>query len=187
MSSGCVEYYKGEYMQLKRRSIRLQNYDYRLNGYYFVTIATHEHEPLLGDVIYDHNGYALCALNNYGRIALDKLKLTIAKREYVELDEYVIMPNHVHLIITIQQSIINGFSDTDNIYHVKPKSLSAIIRSFKSGGTKMINELRNTPSEKVWQRNYYEHIIRNEQSLDQIRQYIRNNPIKWMRGERQDW
>jgi REP element-mobilizing transposase RayT len=61
----------------------------------------------------------------------------------------------------------------------KPRSIGAMIAGFKSGTIKRINELNKTPGEWVWQRNYYEHIIRNEQSLFRIRQYIRNNPIKW--------
>ena len=106
---------------------------------------------------------------------------------HVELDEYVIMPNHIHGIIIINDNRRGDDTRRDTACRVptnqfgKPVrgSLSTIIRSYKSAVTKRINELRNTPGTKLWQRNFYEQIIRNDHELYEIRKYIINNPAQW--------
>ncbi len=100
--------------------------------------------------------------------------------------EFVVMPNHIHGIIRIVD-VPSGpvgaqrrcAPTNEKRPHVKPGSLGAIVRSFKSAVTKRINLLRGTPGARVWQRNYYEHIIRTERALDAIRRYIAHNPIRW--------
>ena len=92
------------------------------------------------------------------------------------------MPNHFHGIVEIQQ-INKGTAccaPTDvQFRRVPANSLCVIVRGFKSAVTKQVNMIRNTPGKSVWQRNYFEHVIRNEKSLDQIREYIVNNPARW--------
>lgn len=168
----------------RRRSIRLPEYDYTLSGAYFVTICTHNRESLFGRVV---DGKML--LNEYGKIVCEEWFRTAEVRRNVELleGEFVVMPNHVHGIIWIVDAG-NGVGAqrrcaptprgiTPN--NVAPGSLGAIVRAFKSTVTRRINELRNTPGGRVWQRNYYEHIIRTERALNAIRRYIRDNPRRW--------
>jgi REP element-mobilizing transposase RayT len=179
-----------------RRSIRLKNYDYASPGAYFVTIVTHRRQCLFGNVM---DGQM--RLNEFGEIVRDEWLKTETIRPRVQLDEYVIMPNHVHGIIiinddnrrgtlqrapTIMQRVPTIMQRTPTIEQFgKPTSdsIPTIIRLLKSATTKRINEYRNTPAVPVWQRNYYEHIIRNETELQQIRQYIANNPINWENDE----
>ena len=120
-------------------------------------------------------------LNKYGAIAKSEWLRTENLRDNVRLDEYVMMPNHVHGIIELKES-----RDTARRVPAKEKfgkptknSIPTIIRSYKSAVTKQINELNNQPGDKVWQRNYYDHIIRNRKDLNRIRKYIRDNPENW--------
>ena len=169
-----------------RRSIRLKGYDYTQPGAYFVTICTHNRAPLFGRVV---DGDMV--LNVFGEMVWEEWFRTAQVRPYVELfsDEFVVMPNHVHGIIWIMGDPLVGAQR--RCAPTKPKpggitpnnvalgSLGAIIRSFKSAVTRRINEMRDTPGARVWQRNYYEHIVRSEQALDLIRQYIIQNPLRW--------
>ena len=178
-----------------RRSIRLKGYDYADQGAYFVTICTWNRECLLGDII---NG--AMQLNEYGEIADVCLKGIPKHFACVNMDSMIVMPNHVHLILIInddgngkeRNSVRRGvfcrgvacYAPTDDINYYseispKRKSLPTIIRSYKSAVTKQINILRNHPRMPVWQRNYYEHVIRHEKDLNWIRQYIINNPFHW--------
>ncbi|MGB7567829.1 MAG: transposase, partial [Chitinivibrionales bacterium] len=125
-------------------------------------------------------------LNEYGGIVRDEWERTFKIRTELMMDEYVIMPDHMHAIIHVGN--LPGMGDTPVAPTTdtrgtptgpKPRSVGAMVAGFKSGTIKRINELRKTPGAWVWQRNYFEHIIRNEQSLFRIRQYIRNNPTKW--------
>ncbi len=130
-------------------------------------------------------------LNEWGAIVRDKWFKTAQIRPYVQLweDEFVVMPNHIHGIIWIVDN--NGIvADGDAAAggnggktappnNVVPGSIGAIVRSFKSAVTKRINELRHTPGAAVWQRNYYERIIRDERALNAIRRYIQDNPRRW--------
>ena len=115
---------------------------------------------------------------------------TAAIRREIELDEWVVMPNHLHGIIVIADNVgAHGRAPlpddapcdvpTSTVFTRPPKSLGSLIAGFKSAVTKRINELRKTPGAPVWQRNYYEHIVRDENELNQIRQYIMDNPAKW--------
>lgn len=155
----------------RRRSIRLKGYDYRQPGAYFVTICTHRGASLFGEVI---DGQVV--LNAIGRIALDSWEWLATQYDYVDLDEYVIMPNHMHgiLMITVDG---RGSSRTASTNTRKP--LGRLIGAFKTVSTKSTNQLRNTPGQPVWQRNYYEHVIRSNNALNRIRAYIHYNPAKW--------
>jgi REP element-mobilizing transposase RayT len=165
-----------------RRSIRLKGYDYTQPGSYFVTIVTHQRQLLFGDIL---NGDMF--LNNVGCIVKAEWLRTADIRDNVTLDEFVSMPNHLHSIIIINDDEIPvGASrssplqtDMQLSHGPVPHSLGAIMAGFKSSVTKRINGLRNTPGMPVWQRNYYEHIIRNEMEWNNIRKYILTNPKKW--------
>lgn len=147
-----------------RRSIRLPGYDYSQPGGYFITIVTYEREMLFGEVV---NGEMI--LNNLGNIVTRHWNWLALQYPYVGLDEFVIMPNHLHGII-----LINA---VDTIQKTKP--LGRLIGAFKTVSTKEINLLNDSPGAPLWQRNYYERIIRNEGALDRIRTYIRANPRCW--------
>ena len=167
--------------QHHRRSIRLKNYDYTQPGAYFVTICTHQRTSLFGQVVDGE-----MAVNELGEIVRQEWFCTAQVRPYVKLfaDEFVVMPNHIHGIIWITNHVgaqrdcaPTPRGSTPN--NVAPGSLGAIIRAFKSAATKRINIHRGTPGAPVWQRNYYEHIIRNDRALHTIRRYIANNPMRW--------
>ncbi len=180
--------------QKNRKSIRLKNYDYRSNGYYFVTICTYEKICYFGSLKND-----LVNLSELGKIA-EKFWLEIPHHfNFVQIDRFVIMPNHIHGIVIInnnqfdrqEKQIYNQSylqSNLDNKYskimsNISPKkgSLSTIIRSYKSAVSKWSR--KNNFNNFNWQSRFYEHIIRNEQSLNNIREYIINNPINWKEDE----
>jgi REP element-mobilizing transposase RayT len=164
-----------------RRSIRLKEHDYSKPAGFFITICTHNRESLFGQIV---NGEI--KLSEIGRIAKNYWEEIPSHFTNAVLDKYVIMPNHIHGIILILDSVdsvgarhASPLQSPQTPRGAKPKSLGAIVGSFKSTTTKHINQIRKTPGIPLWQRNYYEHIIRNENELNKIREYIRNNPIKW--------
>jgi len=163
-----------------RQSLRLKGYDYSQAGAYFVTLCIHDRACLLGEIKDEK-----MQINDIGRIVAEEWIKTAEMRKAIELDEYIIMPNHFHAILFITD---DGGGDRRGDLQVapttsgngpKPKSIGAIMAGFKSAAAKRINTLRGTAGVPVWQRNYYEHIIRNDESLNRIRQYIINNPAQW--------
>jgi len=169
------------YPRYDRRSIRLQNYDYTQNGAYFITICTHNRECVFGSVI---NGQM--QLNEEGKIA--ELCWQHIPQHFPQstLDEFVVMPNHIHGLIILDNSatLIRDQPAVPLLAHEqfsKPVSgsIPTIVRSYKSAVTKQINALWQTPSHTFWQRNYYEHIVRNLTEMEKIHRYIANNPASW--------
>jgi REP-associated tyrosine transposase len=168
-----------------RHSIRLKGYDYTQQGAYYVTIVTYQRQHLFGEVVKGE-----MKLNELGQIARDEWFKTAALRPYVALyeEEFIAMPNHVHGIIWIE--IVDG-GDTAAIdvgaerrsaptgTNVHPKSLGAIVRAYKSAVTYAVNGLQNQHGAVLWQRNYYEHVIRDEKDLRAKRDYILSNPLNW--------
>ncbi|CCI09301.1 transposase [Microcystis aeruginosa] len=168
-----------------RRSIRLRNYDYSQPGAYFVTICTYQKQSWFGEI---KNGQIY--LNQLGKIVADEWLKTCKIPPNFKLDEWVIMPNHFHGIV-----IINDYSGDDQSLGArdapldlgardaplqqKPNSLSSCIAGFKSAVTKRINLLRQNTDTPIWQRNYYESILRDEKYLAVVREYIINNPKNW--------
>jgi len=152
----------------QRRSIRLKDYDYSQEGAYFVTICTQKHKPLLGEI-----RNAEMVLNEYGKIVAECWQWLSKQYRHVALDEWVVMPNHMHGIVII----CRGGSRTAPTENYKP--LGRLIGAFKTTSTKRINVLQSTSGNRVWQRNYYEHVIRNEDDLNEISQYILDNPVQW--------
>ena len=179
-----------------RRSIRLKGYDYSQEGLYFITICCQDRACLFGDVV---DGKMI--LNEYGRIAYDEWIKTPEIRPNVELGEFVVMPNHVHGIIRLhgmgelhssdetmgEMHLFDGKRGECNSFNERgecnsplrgpSQTVGAVVRGYKSAVTKKLNEL--TIGCAVWQRNYYEHIIRNERSYINIAEYIIDNPAKW--------
>ncbi|WP_022949359.1 transposase [Methylohalobius crimeensis] len=170
-----------------RRTIRLPGYDYSRAGSYFVTICTRNRECLFGDIVDGE-----MRLNEAGQIVAEEWMKTAEIRDEIELDEWVIMPNHIHGVVVISDGASLSQRCCRGDRPVAPtirrrgspkgqqsRSISAVVAGFKSVATKRINVLRQTPGAVLWQRNYYEHIIRDEESLNRIRQYIAVNPMNW--------
>ena len=176
-----------------RHSIRVQGYDYAQNGAYFVTIVTRHRDFLFGKIV-----NAEMVLNEYGKIADECWRAIPEHFLNVESGAYVIMPNHVHGIVVIRanESLLTMKTvddrrgaamlrpyDEQNPHkiNVKPGSLGAIVRSYKSAVSYRINKEHNATS--IWQRNYYEHIIRDETDLQNKTDYIEANPSLWDEDE----
>lgn len=162
--------------QPNRRSIRLKGFDYSRLGAYFVTICTDNGECLFGDIV-DGKMH----LNEAGVAIQDIWLESAGAYEEIGLDYYVIMPNHFHGIIlfTKQLGSIQNTPLHMSRNQRRNMGLSKYIGRFKMLSAKQINIIRQTPGVTVWQRNYYEHIIRNDDDLSRIREYIENNPLKW--------
>lgn len=157
-----------------RRSIRLAGYDYSSEGVYFITICTHEREPLFGKIV-DGQMH----LNPLGHIVEIEWLRSPQIRSEIELDEYSIMPNHFHAIFIINPPLGVQPDAPTQRPGPPPKSVGSFIAGFKSSVTKQINLLRHTPGLPVWQRNYYEHIITTKHEYDNIAEYIVTNPQNW--------
>jgi len=157
-----------------RHSLRLRGYDYTQEGTYFVTVCLQDRVCLFGDISDEK-----MILNDAGLIAEKHWYDIPAHFPHIELDEFVIMPNHVHGILSITAAVgAKNFSPLPS--QQRPgtsKTIGSVIRGFKIGVTKWMRQ--HTPVHNVWQRNYYEHIIRDDVSLNSIRQYIMENPSRW--------
>jgi REP element-mobilizing transposase RayT len=157
-----------------RKSIRLQGYDYSQEGAYFVTLCTKDRAHLFGEIINDQ-----MLLNDAGRRAQECWGEIPVHFRHVELDIVTIMPNHIHGIFVIVPPS-TGAKDFSPLRQKGPgtaKTVGSIVRGFKVGVTKWMRNF--TEVQEVWQRNYWEHIIRNEREIELIREYIENNPARW--------
>ncbi len=152
------------------KSIRLKDYDYSQNGAYFVTICVNERQNLLSNIVIE-NGFTapIMDLTEMGIEAEKTIQYLNGKYENA-FDKYVIMPNHLHCIIVLEMSDGNPL-------------LYDIVKQLKTYTTKRYNEIHGTKTDKLWQRNYYEHVIRNEMDYRAIWQYIDDNPAKWLEDE----
>lgn len=177
-----------------RQSIRLKNYDYSQPGYYFITICTQDRIHRFGKIIDEK-----MQLNAAGEIVADEWEKTPIMRKNIQLDEWIIMPNHFHAIITVGARCTRPPNNTRPPNKTRPLTengrtvngrmqsaptdslgvLGDIVRGFKSSVTKRIRQLPNMNDTRLWQRNYWELILRNENELNHIRNYIRHNPQKW--------
>ena len=162
-----------------RRSIRLKGYDYTQPGAYFITFCSYQRAHIFGEVV---NGEMI--LNDVGKIARDEWFKTAELRSYVKLyeDEFVIMPNHGHGIIWIvdEAGIRQRRVPTSESFGKPVKgSIPTIVRAYKSAVTYAVNAAENQRGAVLWQKNYYEHIIRNDRELNNIYWYIVNNPLNW--------
>jgi putative transposase len=164
-----------------RRSLRLRGYDYASLGAYFVTMCTRGHACVFGTV----DGGRM-HLNDVGRAAAAEWERSTGLRREVQLDAYVVMPNHLHGIVVIEctQTTVVGATGRSPLQLFRPtgpspRSLGSFVAGFKAAATTGINRLRNTPGAAVWQRNYHERIIRNEAEWHRLRQYVAENPSRW--------
>src|SRR5713226_6639947 len=150
-----------------RRSIRLQGYDYSQVGAYFVTVCVQNRKCLLGDILKDE-----MRLNDAGRM-VERWWVELGNKfPSFELDEYVVMPNHFHGIIIIVGADLCVRPIPEIVQWFKTMTTNEYIRSVKSLGWIPFNA-------RLWQRNYYERVIRNEEEMCRIRQYIADNPAQW--------
>jgi REP element-mobilizing transposase RayT len=151
-------------------------------------MCTQSRECLFGEIANDE-----VMLNEYGKVVEEEWLKTPRMRTRVELDEFVVMPNHLHATIVIQEGtttmpIVGAHSRMAGAHSSAPlhrtrKSLGSLIAGFKSAVTKRINMLRTSPGFPVWQRNYYDHVVRDEDDMNRIREYIVNNPVRWAEDE----
>jgi REP element-mobilizing transposase RayT len=209
--------------------MRLGGYDYASDGAYFITIVTHDREGLFGSVV---DGEMV--LNDFGRIVESTWYDLVNHNANIGLDDFVVMPNHIHGIIVIFEPVGAGskpaqlfragyepaptenandanfepapaqlfragyepaptenanyaLNETGQLFRAgyepaptKPVSLSEIVRQLKTFSSRRINALRGTPGAAVWQRNYYDHIIRSDREYEQVAAYIANNPANWL-------
>lgn len=159
-----------------RRSIRLRGYDYTRAGAYFVTVCVQARECLFGQIV-----DGAMRLDSYGEIALECWRAIPEHCTHVDLDAFVVMPNHIHGILMLKDTAVQSVQPPaeEGFAKLVAGSLPSIVRLYKAAVTRRINSLHDTPATPVWQRNYYEHIIRDQVALDQIRAYIADNPLRW--------
>lgn len=166
---------------IKRKPNRLRDYDYSQDGYYFVTICTQHRREWFGKA---RNGKI--DLNIFGEIAGD-LWAEIPKHfQYIGIDEFAVMPNHVHGILIVGQDLVGNaymrsYRGNAFMHSLQDKTkmlLPKVIQQYKSSVTRKINSLRKGLHFE-WQKSFYDHVVRDEKSLEYIREYIQNNPLKW--------
>ncbi|MFZ5966962.1 MAG: transposase [Bacillota bacterium] len=155
----------------QRKQIRLKDYDYSQAGYYFITICTYDRGHLLSNIVGDgFHAVPQTELTTIGKEIVKTIEYFDNHYPHVKIDKYVIMPNHIHLIVILKQLHSGG--------HGNPP-LPKIVGQFKSYTNKRYNDLNKSKKLILWQRNYYEHIIRNEAEYQEILEYIETNPLKW--------
>ncbi len=182
----------------RRRSIRLKGFDYSTPGAYFVTINILGRECLLGEIS-DSTMY----LNSFGQAVEEVWNNLPNHYPNLELDAFVVMPNHVHAIFILTTNVGPGLRPGLEVANIndadgegrptlrvgptknlkKRQPLTTMVGSLKSFSARRINQIRGLTGVPLWQEDYYEHIIRNEDELNAIREYIFNNPLGWDKDE----
>ena len=163
----------------KRQSIRLKDYDYAQPGAYFVTICTHDRRCLWGSV---QAGKA--SLSGLGQIVAECWKDIPTHFPPVGVDIYCVMPNHLHGILMFSETCRGTTcraptGETERFSQPVSGSLPTVIRTFKAAVTKHVRRMTRISDFRVWQRGYYERVIRDERELELAREYIANNPLGW--------
>ena len=155
-----------------RKKPRLAGYDYSTPGAYFVTICTHEKKCVFGNILEGELvGEAQMVCSSVGEIARKCLLETEKHFQNVKVDNWVIMPNHIHILFRIEGS-------AERIYPFTTVNISDIVGTFKAAVTRAVGKAY-MPSAKIWQSSFYDHIIRNETDYTNIWNYISGNPSKW--------
>ena len=172
----------------QRRNMRLPGYDYSQSGAYFVTICSFRRMPIFGRIS-DRE----VVLSAEGRIVREEWLRTEIIRKEITLDEFVIMPNHFHGIVIIEKSSSESASVGAHGHAPQPRdhaplrrsprSLGSLVARFKGSATRQVRTKRADPIFKVWQRNYYEHIVRDDIELNRLRRYINENPLRWSQDQ----
>ena len=167
----------------ERKRLRLKEYDYSQPGAYFVTICTKDRENRFGEIA---NGEM--QENDLAAVVHTCWNDLTDHYPNVALDQFVVMPNHVHAIVVIldEPAMVRECTVGDGLRPsptrpspTRKHPLSEIVRAFKSFSARRINEITNTPGTPVWQRGFYDHIIRDDRSMTRIREYIAHNPQHW--------
>ena len=155
----------------KRKPTRLKGYDYSQSGAYFITICTYKRKNILANIV---GGDVLdapkCELSETGKIVHDELLTIESRYNNVKIDKFVIMPNHIHLIIRITERI--------NPFPTKKLDVSNVVGKFKAAVTRKVGNAF-MHSEKIWQTSFHDHVIRDEKDNLKICNYIDTNPFKW--------
>ena len=149
----------------KRKNPRLESWNYGSPSYYFVTFCTKNHKCLLGNV--KHNvadGVAETDLSSIGQCCKASLEEAAAMYANIQIDSYVIMPNHIHVVVRL-------------LHQDDATELGRFVRFIKGNATKRARKY--IPDLQLWQRGYHDHIIRDERDYLRIREYVENNPLKW--------
>jgi len=163
----------------RRQSTRLRGYDYSQPGSYFITVCAKDKECLFGEI---RNGKMI--RNEFGKITISCWNGLMSYFPNVNLDAFIVMPNHMHGIVELVADVNVGarlprpYIDPGQEYRSKPR-LGQTIAYFKYQSTKHINILRGTPGLPVWQRNYHDHVIEDDKELRHYRFYTRTNPRRW--------
>jgi REP element-mobilizing transposase RayT len=168
---------------MKRKSIRLSDYDYSQGGCYFITICAKDKKCYLGEI-----SLGEIKLSEIGKIAYGNWENISAHYLNADLDEFIVMPNHIHGLIWLMddnnpvgaqnfEPLQKNADKKHRFQKIIPKSIGSIIRAYKASVTRWCNN--NSFAYFQWQRNYYERVIRNERELKSVREYIINNPQKW--------
>ena len=171
-------------------SFRLPGYDYSQPGAYFITLCTNKNIEYFGKILHDQ-----LIINEFGKILEQCWYDLVNHYDNLQLDEYVVMPNHFHCIMIIPSNEIYSLAtvlrpvennkpvlsdhEQNKTGHFPRHGITEFVRALKSFSSRSINTLRRTTQPSIWQNNYYEHIIRNEKSLYEIRKYIQWNPMDW--------
>jgi putative transposase len=155
-----------------RKSTRLSGYDYSQPGAYFITLVTYQREFLFGNVVEGQ-----MQLNRYGNLIEAAWMDLPSHYPHINLGMFVVMPNHVHGIVIINE--VDLLTRRGSKAGISLHGLPEIVRALKSYSARRINELRRMHGNPVWQRSYYDRIIRNEGELHDMMQYILSNPMNW--------
>jgi putative transposase len=172
--------YRNKY---RNESSRKAGFDYGSEGSFFITFNTIRREPLLGEI---RDGKTV--LSEFGKIVEAEWLKSFEMRNELNCEAWVIMPDHMHAILTLQRKGEDNAEEKDRkvmntgVAYRPPRSVSSFIACFKAVVTKKINDLRATPAQRVWQPNYHDHIIRNEDEKKRIKKYIENNPSRQEAG-----
>ena len=154
----------------ERKRIRLQNFDYSGNGMYFITLCTQNRKKVLSEIITVGDGFPVPKLTFLGRFIQGYIDKISEKYPSVKVVKYIIMPDHIHFLISIENDGTGNPSPTTN----------TVMAWFKYQTTKEINAKRKSEGEKFWQRAFFDHVIRNNQDFEEIWNYIDTNPHRWI-------
>ena len=152
-----------------RKPTRLKNFDYSNNGVYFITLCTQSRKSILSKIIVGE-GLPLPHLSHYGKITEKWIQALSNQYQEMSVLQYVIMPNHIHLLLSVRKD--DGRGDPS-------PTVDAAMGWLKYQATKEINKARNTAGVKVFQRSFYDHIVRNDEDYCEIYNYIYENPMRW--------
>ena len=155
----------------QRKPSRLENYNYGEKCAYFITICTQNRKPILCDIVGE--GSFLPQLTKQGRIVKNYIEMLPTKYTNISINKYVIMPDHIHLLIVVENDGGNGRGNP-------APTVTAAMGWFKYQATKEINKTCNTVGTKIFQRSYYDHVIRNQADFNECWEYIDQNPTKWL-------